>query len=160
MDFMNWNVQALHLWILSGSRLTLVYLYYTHACPTLIFLVFHSYVFLYKGTSFTIYLWSTDAAPLRCRTRVRRVRDAAARAFGHVMPRGFFFLKPTRTNAAPTRADSRWIGPTRAWIGRNRWNSRFRPKFKKKKKVQNAPFELNLKPSFSSLHTNMPNFLY
>ena len=26
MDFMNWNVQELHLWILSGSRLTLVYL--------------------------------------------------------------------------------------------------------------------------------------
>ena len=96
MDFMNWNVQALHLWILSGSRLTLVYLYYTHACPTLIFLVFHSYVFLYKSASFTIYLWSTDVAPLRCRTRVRRVRDAAARAFGRVLPRhatGIFFLK-------------------------------------------------------------------
>ena len=28
---------------------------------------------------------------------------------------------------------------------------------KKKKKVQNAPFEQNIKPSFSSLHTNTPN---
>ena len=40
--------------------------------------------------------------------------------------------------------------------------SRFRRKFKKKnkKKVQNAPFELNIKPYFSSLHTNTPNFSY
>ena len=95
MDFMNWNVQALHLWILSGSRLNLVYLYYTHACPTLIFLVFHSYVFLYKGASFTIYLWSTDMAPLRCRTRVRR----EGRRCPRIRPRpaaschGDFFLK-------------------------------------------------------------------
>lgn len=55
MIFMDWNFQALHLWIPSGSRLTLVYLYYTRTCPTLIFLVSHSYVFPYKGASFTIY---------------------------------------------------------------------------------------------------------
>ena len=40
-------------------------------------------------------------------------------------------------------------------IGRNRQNGRFRPKFpKKKKKVQNALFELNNKSYFSSLHPN------
>ena len=56
-------------------------------------------------------------------------------------------LAPTRLRLGPIRTES-------SCIGRNR---RFRPKFKKKKKVQNAPFEQNIKPSFSSLHTNTPN---
>ena len=38
-------------------------------------------------------------------------------ASGHV---AFIFLKPTRIDAAPNRADSRGIGPIRACIGRNR----------------------------------------
>ena len=53
-----------------------------------------------------------------------------------------------------------WLGPYRpelvvsaetvemADLGRNS---------RKKKKVQNTPFELNIKPSFSSFHTNTPN---
>ena len=63
----------------------------------------------------------------------------------------FVFFKLTRTDAASTQADLRWI-------------ELYRPKpsiqveiQKKKKKVQNAPFEQNIKPSFSSLHTNTPN---
>ena len=118
-------------------------------------------------------LESKDAAPEVPHLRSTR-QDATTRE-GCRCPRptascqvAFVFflsrLTPTCGDVAPTRADSRWIGPTRAWIGRigqNRWNERFRPKFKKqKKKVQNAPFELNIKPSFSSLHTNTPNFLY
>ena len=35
------------------------------------------------------------------------------------IPRVFSRLAPTRANAAPTRADLRGIGPTRAWIGLN-----------------------------------------
>ena len=106
----------------------------------------------------TYYLWSMDAAlevPHPCLTR--RELPARSAVSRRVITRGFFFFKPTRADAAPTWADSRWIGPTRAWISRN---GRFRPKLKKKKMVQNTPFELNLKPSFSSLHTNTPNFLY
>ena len=56
----------------------------------------------------------------------------------------------------PTHADVAQIGPTQAIsteidetaeIAGSSRNSRVRPKFKKiNKKVQNAPFELNLKP--------------
>ena len=108
----------------------------------------------------------------RCRTRVRRggtrrrrgtplpAHPAVSR---HIMPCGFHFFKADSRRLAPTRLR---IGPIRACIG---WNRPYRPKppkrpiqaeIQKKKKVQNAPFELNLKPSFSSLHTNTPNFLY
>ena len=59
----------------------------------------------------------------------------------------FVFFKPTRADAALTRAVSAETAET-ADSGRNS---------RKKKKVQNAPFELNIKPSFSSLHTNTPN---
>ena len=89
----------------------------------------------------------------RCRTSVRhggtrrRARDAAARASRRVMPCGFHFFKadsrrltPTRLRIGPIRAESGRFGPVSAVsagigrIGRNRRNSRFRPKFKKKKK--------------------------
>ena len=80
------------------------------------------------------------------------------------MPCGFCFFY----------ADSRWCGSNSGrfalnWadlghIGINRLYWPKPPKRliqaeiqKKKKKVQNAPFELNIKPSFSSLHTNTPN---
>ena len=85
--------------------------------------------------------------------------DAAGRSDMRGMP------LPAHPTAASTLADSHWIGPTWAtstWISsinRISWNRRngwFRPKLKKKE-VQNAPFELNIKPSFSSLHTNTPN---
>ena len=59
----------------------------------------------------------------------------------------FVFFKPTRADAALTRAVSAETAET-ADSGRNS---------RKKKKLQNAPFELNIKPSFSSLHTNTPN---
>ena len=92
-----------------------------------------------------------------CRTRVWRSgtrRDAAARVSRCIMPRGiYFFFKLTCADAALTRAISAWISR----IGRNRRNGWFRPKFKEKKKVQNTPFELNIKPSFRSFHTNTPN---
>ena len=63
------------------------------------------------------HLWSTDAAPEvpHLRPTWRRARDAAAHVSGCVTPRHntwLFFFKPTRADAAPTRADSRWIGPT------------------------------------------------
>ena len=65
-----------------------------------------------------------------------------------IVPRGFHvFLADSRWHGsnssrfARNRADSGRIG----WNGRNRW---FRPKFKKKKKrVQNAPFDLYLNPT-------------
>ena len=60
----------------------------------------------------------------------------------------FVFFKPTRADAALTRAVSAETAET-ADSGRNS---------RKKKKVQNAPFELNIKPSFSSLHTTHTKF--
>ena len=106
----------------------------------------------------TYYLWRTDAAPEVPHLRLTW-REATARASGRVPPchnTWLFFFKADSRRLAPTRLLLRSI---RAESGRN---GRFRSKFKKKKKkkVQNAPFELNLKPSFSSLHTNTPNFLY
>ena len=88
-----------------------------------------------------------------CRTRVWRngtllpVRLAAS---CHV---AFIFFKLTCADAALTQAILAWISR----IGRNRQNGWFRPKFKEKKRVQNTPFELNIKPSFRSFHTNTPN---
>ena len=88
--------------------------------------------------------WEARTRHRRCRTRVRhggtwrRARDAAARASGHVGPRGSHVVftdarrrEPIRLRRAPTRADSGRLGPESAGIGQN---SRFRPKFKKKKK--------------------------
>ena len=66
----------------------------------------------------------------------------------------FFFLADSRQCGS----DLGWFALNRANSGHIGWNRRFRPKFKKKKKVQNTPFELNIKPYFSSLHTNTPNF--
>ena len=60
-----------------------------------------------------------------------------------------------RGTAAPTWADSHWIGPTQAVSAETADSGQ---NSKKKKKVQNTPFELNIKPYFSSLHTNTPNF--
>ena len=82
-------------------------------------------------------------------TRVRRDgtqgrgRDAADRTS---VPRRATWRFPNRADAAEIGANAAQIGPTRsvsavsACIGRN---GRGRPKFKKKKKkVQNAPFDL------------------
>ena len=81
-------------------------------------------------------------------TRVRRDgtqgrgRDAADRTS---VPRRATWQFPNRADAAEISVDAAQIGPTRsvsavlAYIGRN---GRVRPKFKKKKKVQNAPFDL------------------
>ena len=76
-----------------------------------------------------------------------------------VVPCGFHFffsrLASTGVNMAPTRADLRGIGPTRAISAKTAetadsgQNSK-----KKKKKVQNTSFELITKPYFSPLHTN------
>ena len=104
----------------------------------------------------------------RCCTHVRcggtrwRVRDATARTSSRVLPcRATWFsiffsrLASTGVNMAPTRADSRGIGPTRAISAKTAetadsgQNSK-----KKKKKVQNTPFELITKPYFSPLHIN------
>ena len=43
----------------------------------------------------------------------RRARDAAARASHRVMPRGFFFFKPTRLRLWPIRTKSGRLGPYR-----------------------------------------------
>ena len=80
-------------------------------------------------------LWSTDVAPEVSHPRPTR-RDAATRE-GRRCPRirphpaaschvAFSFFKPTWVDVAPTWADSRWIGPTRARISRNRL---YRPKW-------------------------------
>ena len=87
----------------------------------------------------------------RCRTRVwcgrtqQRAGDAAARASSRVpllratwIPRDFHRLVPTRLRLGPK-------------------SGRFRPKFKKKKrkkKVQNAPFDLILNPTLAQFHWN------
>ena len=124
------------------------------------------------------------------RTR-RRAGDAAARASGRVRPRGshvgFFDSRrrePIRLRLAPTRADSGRLGPESAGIGRYRQesagigryrpesagigrngrNSRFRPKFKKKKnpertvftEIQNTLFTLRLTHFVSVLVCSLP----
>ena len=62
-----------------------------------------------------------------------------------VVPRGFHVLF----------ADSRQREPTRLRFGSIRKESgRFRPKFKKRKKVQIAPFDLFLNPTSAQFHTN------
>ena len=53
---------------------------------------------------------------------------------------------------APTRL---WLGLICVESGRIGWNGWFRPKFKKKKKVQYTPFELNIKPYFSPLQLSI-----
>ena len=74
----------------------------------------------------------------------------------------FVFFKPTQLRLWPIRTKSGRLGPYRhesvvsavsvetAEMVDSGQNS-------KKKEVQNTPFELNIKPSFSSLHTNTPN---
>ena len=98
-------------------------------------------------------------------------RDAATRE-GRRCPRvrprpaaschkAFIFLKPTHADSHRRGSGSGRFARNRADLGLYRLESPKRPIQaeiqKKKKKVQNAPFELNIKPSFSSLHTNTPN---
>ena len=111
-------------------------------------------------------LWSTDVAPEVSHSRPMR-RDAATREGRHcsrIRPRHatwlFIFLSrlvPTRLRLEPICAESSLNQPKSAVSAETADSGR---NSKKKKKVQNAPFELNLKSSFSSLHTNTPNFLY
>ena len=104
-----------------------------------------------------------DAAkcPPHPRSMRRRVRDVAACALV-LRPTLFFFisqLAPTCTDVAQTQADSRQHGVNSNWFTLKRADShRLRPYWSvsgetadsgqnsKKKKVQNAPFELNNKP--------------
>ena len=96
----------------------------------------------------------------RSRTHVRRgdVRGTPLPVQGTPLPcveprhaTWFFFF----SQLASTRTDSGRFTLNQADSGRN---GRFKQKFKKNKKVQNGLFELNIKPYFSSLHTNTPNF--
>ena len=97
-----------------------------------------------------------DAAPRPAHPRPtwRRGRDAADRAS---MPRRAMWRFPNRADVAEIGADAAEIGADAAQIGPTRSvsavsaelacinrNGRVRPKFKKKKKkkVQNAPFDL------------------
>ena len=94
---------------------------------------------------FISYLGCTDVAPDPTHPRLTR-RDAATRE-----GRRRLSVRVTLCHVDfSTRADAAQIRPTRAvsaetteMAGSSR-NGRVRPKFKKKKKVQNAPFELNL----------------
>ena len=90
-----------------------------------------------------------DAAT--CEGRRCPCKGLRCHASSRVMPRGFFFF----SQLASTRTDSGRFTLNQADSGRN---GRFKQKFKKNKKVQNGLFELNIKPYFSSLHTNTPNF--
>ena len=98
---------------------------------------------------------------LWCRTRIRRgetrrrAGDATARTSRRVVPRGFLVIF----------ADSRRRGFNSGRFARNRADSGLnRPKStetadsgrnsKKKKKVQNAPFDLFLNPTSTQFHTN------
>ena len=78
------------------------------------------------------------------------VRPAASR---RVVPRGFQVLFADSRQCKPT-----WLrhGPIRPESGLNRPYRLYRPKFKKKKKkkVQNAPFDLFLNPTSAQFHTN------
>ena len=91
--------------------------------------------------------WEARTRHRRCRTRVRRggtrrrAGDAAARASGRVGPRGSHVVFTDARRREPIRADSGLNRPESAGIAGIGRNSRFRPKFKKKKKkTQNAPF--------------------
>ena len=70
---------------------------------------------------------------------------------------GFFFffffsrLAPMRLRLGLIRTESGQLRPYRL-------KPPIQAKIQKIKKVQNTPFELNIKPYFSSLHTNTPNF--
>ena len=103
--------------------------------------------FLKKWTFY--FFWSVTVKHGRGTRGAAPASDAATcegRRCPRVWPRpaaschvAFIFLKPTRTDAAPNRVDSRGIEPIRAGIGcigRNRRNGRFRPKFKKKKRCK------------------------
>ena len=65
----------------------------------------------------------------------------------------FYFsrLAPMRLRLGLIRTESGQLRPYRL-------KPPIQAKIQKKKKVQNTPFELNIKPYFSSLHTNTPNF--
>ena len=114
MDFMNWNVQALHLWILSGSRLTLVYL--IHMLVQLLYFLYFIHMSSYIKAL---------PLPFICEAQTRHLWGAAPAydAWGtplpahsavscRVMPRGFFFksrLAPTRLRLGPIRAELGWL---------------------------------------------------
>ena len=108
----------------------------------------------------------------RCHTRIRRggmwwsVKDAAARASGriplqHAMWLLFFLsrLALMWLQLGPICIELSRLGPYRrkSTVSAETADSGRNSKKKKKKKVQNALFELNIKPSFNSLHTNTPN---
>ena len=107
--------------------------------------------FMEKNLSALVTVWDARTRLPGERTRVRRGgtrrrgRDAADRAS---VPRRATWRVPNRADAAEIGADAAQIGPTRsvsAGIGRI---GRYRPKRpdlgrnSKKKKVQNAPFDL------------------
>ena len=97
-------------------------------------------------------LWSTDAAPEVPHPLPTR-RDEATlegRRCLHVRLRCATWFSLFFSRFAPTRL---WLGLICVESGRI---GLFRLKFnkKKKKKVQYTPFELNIKPYFSPLHTN------
>ena len=111
-------------------------------------------IFLPKEVEFKVTdaIGSTDAAPEvphPCLTR-RRAGDAVARAFDRVVPRGSHVVFTDLCQREPT-----WIrlGPIRPNSGLNRPYRLKRPKLKKKKKKrENAPFDLILtllQPSFT-----------
>ena len=100
-----------------------------------------------------VYPGSTDAAPEVPHLRPMR-RDAATRR-----GRRCLRIRPRRATWIPR--DFRRLAPTRLRLelihsesGRYGRNGRFRPKFKKKKKVQNAPFDLILNPTSTQFHLN------
>ena len=84
----------------------------------------------------------------------QRTRDVAACASGHILPRvSFFFsgLTPMQLRLGLIHVELGQLGPYRAKP--LKWPIQAKIQ-KKKKKVQNTPFELNNKPYFSSLHPN------
>ena len=94
--------------------------------------------------------WEARTRHRRCRTRVRRggtrrrAGDATARASSHVGPRGSHVVftdarrrEPIRLRCASTRADSGWLGPESAGIGRYRPKQPIPAEIQKKKKKKN-----------------------
>ena len=90
-------------------------------------------------------LWSTDAAPEVPHSRPSRRGEATleGRRCLRVRPHCATWFSLFFSHFAPTRL---WLGLICVESGRKIQ--------KKKKKVQNTPFELNIKPYFSPLHTN------
>ena len=101
-------------------------------------------------------IWEAQLQRQRSHTRVWRgnarmsllVRQAAS---CHVFFFFFSWLAPMRLRLGPIRVESGQLKPY--WAKQLKWPIQAKIQ-KKKKKVQNTPFELNNKPYFSSLHPN------